>query len=116
MVSYDGDNKSFSFIHNGKLTNVVNKENAISDPEENLNTAKIVANLRLGKYSAADEPSISGQITDVNAWCRSLTANEMIKWTNCDQFLPEPDLGKSLSICCIYYPTSTIFIIYVGFY
>ena len=37
---------------------------------------------------------MSGQITDVNAWCRSFTTNEMIKWNDCDPLLADPDLGE----------------------
>ena len=93
LISYDKENYSFSFIHNGQQTNVDNKKNAIINASEHLNSRKMVENLRLGKYSANSEPSMSGQITDVNAWCRSFTTNEMIKWNDCDPFLSDPDLG-----------------------
>ena len=93
LISYDKENDSFSFIHNGQQTNIDNKKNTIINASEHLNSKKMVDNLRLGKYSANAEPSMSGQITDVNAWCRSFTTNEMIKWSNCDSFLPDPDLG-----------------------
>ena len=93
LKSYDGGNQSFSFIHNGRLTNVQNKRNPMKTPGEDLNSRKIVEMLRLGKYSDNKAVSMSGKISDVNAWCESLSANDMVRWTNCDKIDPEPDLG-----------------------